>query len=273
MAAPLVFTVHGARGSTPSSGPNYVRHGGHTTCFSLAGGSDAPIVVDCGTGLVFAPNLHPTTPTHFRVFLTHYHLDHLLGLQSFRPFFEAANTFTFYGHAPAGMTIEAAVAGVFAGPWFPVRLEEVASTLEFVALGDATTTVGDVTVSSLRLHHPQGATGYRFDHDARSVVVATDHETGSAEIDRRLIEFASGADVLIHDAQYTPDEYASLHGGWGHSTWRQAAATATAAGVGRLVLTSHDPFRSDDEIDMIVDEARRVFPAVEAAHVGMTIEL
>jgi ribonuclease BN (tRNA processing enzyme) len=252
---------------------DHLRYGGHTTCFSVEAGAGAQVIIDCGTGMTFAAVLQPLSPTHFHVFLTHYHLDHLLGLQSFRPLFSAEHRFTFYGHPPAGMSIEEALSGVFARPWFPVELQDLPSQIEYVELDDSAIHVGALHVASVRLHHPQGSTGYRLTHGSRSAVVATDHESGLAAVDARLVEFARGVDVLIHDAQYTPAEYAQMHEGWGHSTWADAIATAQACGAGHLVLTSHDPFRTDAEIDAIVAEARRSFPSVEAAHEGLIVEL
>jgi len=122
------------------------------------------------------------------------------------------------------------------------------------------------------LHHPQGAMAYRIDGPERSIVIATDHEAGSAA-DADLLELARGADVLIHDSQYTPEEYASRKVGWGHSTWEDAAAVAEAAGVGQLVLTSHDPDRTDEEVDGIVTKARERFPNTEGAWEGLTLPL
>jgi phosphoribosyl 1,2-cyclic phosphodiesterase len=265
--------IHGARGSTPAAGVDQLRYGGHTTCFSIQSDPSQPIVIDCGTGITFAHSLRPLRPSHFHVFMTHYHLDHLLGLQSFRPFFQEQHRFTFYGNPADGMSIRDSVAGVFAAPWFPVSLDEVPSRIEYVELDGSTLEVGPIAIDSMQLRHPQGATGYRFTHGARSVVVATDHEAGSPVVDARLVEFARGADALIHDAQYTPEEYDTLHRGWGHSTWRDAVSMARAANVPHVILTSHDPFRTDMEIDDIVAEARREYLSVEAAHEGLIVEL
>ena len=250
-----------------------MRYGGHTTCFSLDVMPDAPIVVDAGTGLAFADGLVTGRPTHYHVLVTHFHLDHLLGLQTFRPFFSPEHRFTFYGFAPEGMHLRDAIAGVLADPWFPIQLPEVPSQHDYVALDGRAFMLGPVFVNTERLHHPQGVTAYRLTHGRHNVVIATDHEAGRAEVDARLVEFALGAEVLIHDAQYTPAERETLYGGWGHSTWRDAVEVAVEAEVERLVLTSHDPFRTDDEIDAIVALARREFPNVEAAYEGLAIDL
>lgn len=234
---------------------------------------DEPIVIDAGTGLAFAADLAIGRPAHFHILLTHFHLDHLLGLQTFRPFYRAEHRFTFYGFAAGREQLRDAIAGVFADPWFPVNLDDVPSQLEFVVLDGTPFWLGPVLVNLARLHHPQGVTAFRLTHGRRSVVIATDHEAGRPEVDARLIEFAMGADVLMHDAQFTPEEHTSLYDGWGHSTWKDATRIATASDVDRLVLTSHDPFRTDDEIDEIVALARRDFANVEAAYEGLAIPM
>jgi ribonuclease BN (tRNA processing enzyme) len=121
------------------------------------------------------------------------------------------------------------------------------------------------------LHHPQGVTAYRMTNDGHTVVLATDYERGEPTSDETLRSFAAGVDVLIHDAQYTPDEYPSLYVGWGHSTRHHAVEAALETGARRLVLVSHDPHRSDEQIDAIVASARQEFPATEAAFEGMRI--
>lgn len=273
MARHPQLVVRGATGSTPASGPGRVRYGGHTTCFTVDAIPDEPIIVDAGTGLAFAEDLIMHRPTHYHVLLTHFHLDHLLGLQTFRPFFSPEHRFTFYGFAPDREQLRNAIAGVFADPWFPVQLDDIPSHLDFILLDGSPLWLGPVLVNVARLHHPQGVTAFRLTHGRRSVVIATDHEAGQAGVDALLVEFAIGADVLIHDAQYTPEEHESYYNGWGHSTWKDAVRIAAAADVDRLVLTSHDPFRTDDEIDEIVALARRDFRNVEAAYEGLAIPM
>ncbi len=267
------FTVHGARGSIPAPGPDRARYGGHTTCFSVSAGPGQALVIDAGTGLAFADQLLHSGPTHFHVLLTHYHLDHLLGLLSFPPFFDAAQRFTFYCPPPESGTPEQAIGRVFAPPLFPVAIEDVPARLHFVTLDGGPFDVVGVRVSMAQLNHPQGAFAYRLGRDGRSVVVATDHESDRGAHDAPLVELARGANVLIHDAQYTPDEVVRLYDGWGHSTWEDAVRVALASGVDRLVLTSHDPHRCDDAIDAIVAAAAEEFPAVVAAREGLAFPL
>jgi phosphoribosyl 1,2-cyclic phosphodiesterase len=269
----LHLVIHGARGSTPVSGEESRRYGGHTTCFSIDSSPGTTIIFDCGTGMAFAPSLRAMSPHRYHVFITHYHYDHLQGLQFFRPLYDGQHHFTFYGMRPESLTVGEAIGGVFKPPWFPVSLEDTPAQKEYVELDGSPVQIDDVTITTAPLRHPQGVSGYRIAHDGHSIVIATDHEAGDQGVDARLVEFAGDASVLIHDAQYTPEEYEAEFEGWGHSTWQDAVRTANAAAVGRLVLTSHDPFRSDGDIDSILTEARLGFAHVDAAYEGMRIPL
>ncbi len=263
--------MHGASGSLPVSSPDRLRYGGRTTCFTVDSAVGEAVIFDCGTGLTQAPDVRLDQPTHFHVFLTHYHLDHLLGLLLFRPLYMPDHRFTFYGRPPEGLTLEEAVAGAFAAPWFPVELATTEAEKVYVTLDGDPIDVGRLTVTYETLNHPQGVLGYRIQHDGGALVIATDHEGGVGEIDSRLVSLARDAEVLIHDAQYTPEDYAARRQGWGHSTWRHAVEAAREASVRRLVLTSHDPFHTDAEIDAVVAAARARFGAVDGAHEGMLI--
>jgi ribonuclease BN (tRNA processing enzyme) len=127
-------------------------------------------------------------------------------------------------------------------------------------------------ITPVEARHPQGCRGYRLDGQ-KSVMIATDHEAGDDDVDARIAEAGRDADVLIHDGQYTTEEYRRDRRGWGHSTWATAVDAARNAGAARLVLTSHDPTRTDDQVDEIVKQARGVFPLTSGAHEGMTIPL
>lgn len=247
-------------------------YGGRTTSFMLTWPGNHTAFVDAGTGLAAFDDLVEDHADHYDILITHYHLDHLQGLQFFRPLYREGTTFAFHGHTPPGLTVEEAVAGVSQAPWFPLPLDATLSDKTFLPVEESFA-IGPIQVSSAMLNHPQGVTGYRLEGPQRTVVVATDHEAGDPAADARLLDLAAAADVLIHDAQYTPGEYAELYTGWGHSTWEHAVAAATAAGVGSLVLTSHDPSHTDADVDEILAKARAVFPETHAAFEGMQIPL
>lgn len=261
------LTIHGARGSLPVSGAATARYGGHTTAMSLAVGADDILVIDAGTGITRVPVIGGGS---YHLLFSHFHLDHLIGLPFFDPLYDADAHLTMYGVGWGDLGVEESITGPYRSPWFPIEIGSTPSRKTYVEVGDEPLAVGDVKICTARLRHPQGVTAYRLDTPRGSYVIATDYEADG--IDDDLVELASGADVLIHDAQYTPADYTE-HEGWGHSTWVDAVAVAEAAGVGRLVLTSHDPSRTDDEIDAYVLAARDRFPSTDAAHEGMVIRL
>ena len=269
-----ILKFHGARGSVPVSQAAFDRYGGATICLTMELAENHYLVMDAGTGIrAFQQELSAGVPLHFSVLLTHYHWDHLLGLPFFRPLFDASNTFDFYGVEREGRSVEEGIAGVFQPPWFPLPLQQVPSTKTYLDLANGNPfTIGDLTVHSVGLNHPQGVTAYRLELGNASVVFATDVERGDPDSDEALRKLAHGADVLIHDAQYEPDEY-DLHEGWGHSTWRHAVEAAEAAEVDRLILVSHDPDRTDEKVDEIQEAARKRFPNTDAAYAGMEIPL
>lgn len=155
-------------------------------------------------------------------------------------------------------------------PYFPVSLPSAQARAEYCRVESGGIEEGDLVIKPIPLHHPGGATGYRIESPAGSIVYATDHEHGYGASDLALLEHCSGADLLVYDAQYTPEEYRSRCG-WGHSTWQAGIRTATEAGVRRLVLFHHDPDRDDNAVDEIQDRAMRHFPNTEAAREGRTI--
>ena len=254
------------------SGPEYRRYGGNTTCFEVAVSPTERLIVDAGTGLRAVQHEMGDGPHHVTFLLTHYHWDHIQGLPVFDPLFRGHNRVEFHGVGADGAEVEAALDGVIRPPWFPVSLSEAQADTSFHAL-DGELRVGPLTITHVTGNHPQGVAAYRIESPDRTVVVATDHEAGDAEADARISALAEGADVLFHDGQYTPEEARGDRLGWGHSSWDAAVRVAQAARVQRLVLTSHDPDRTDDGVDWIRGRARQEFPRTDAAYEGMRIEL
>jgi len=268
----LELTFRGVRGSLPTPAALNGRYGGNTSCLELGLSSHLRLLLDCGSGLraVAADLQQPAGGggVEFHAFLSHYHLDHIMGLPLFTPLYDPGSRFTFYGCDWEGAGVRQVLEGALRPPWTPVALGESGSRKKYVSLDDGKpVVVGEVTLTHARLDHPQGVTAFRLECAGSSVVYATDCERGVLQHDERFRELCRGADVLIHDAQYTPEEYDRFRG-WGHSTWVQAVEAAVAADARRLILFHHDPDRTDDEIDAIVEEAARRFPAVSAAREG-----
>lgn len=257
--------IHGARGSYPVSGPTFLRYTGHTSCFSLSLPRGL-LIVDAGTGIASLGDTLAAQKTlpPITILLTHLHFDHVIGLTAFKPLMRSDARVSIMTHPGQIADWQDALRRMLDGPYWPSKPLDGPAALRFVDLqGDAMDLYG-AKVSWCPVQHPQGCLSYRLDMPDGAIVIATDRECGHPDLDARFLAFCRGAGVLIHDAQYTPEEHQSRQG-WGHSTWEQAARVAAEAGVGQLWLTSHDPARSDDDIDAIVEQARRIFPATRAA--------
>ena len=248
------------------SGQEYLTYGGSTTSLAIVNGSTVMAFIDAGSGLISFHNHGLDLPKSLPIFLTHYHWDHIQGISMLGEVWAGACSLAFYGPGdPEPMLREA-----IRPPWFPVSLDDAPEPILFGSVGEPTT-LGPVTVTAFEVQHPQGAVGYRIDGPSRSLAVVTDHES-APECDDLIVAANQGVDVLMHDAQYLPDEAAS-HEGWGHSTWEDAVAMARRLGVAELLLTSHDPTRADDEIEAMLVEARRGFENTVAVSPGLRIPL
>jgi phosphoribosyl 1,2-cyclic phosphodiesterase len=264
----------GVRGSIPTPKRENLGYGGNTACLEIRSANNEIVVCDAGTGI---RELGDALTQHaqgaglkLHIFLTHYHWDHIQGLPLFAPLFQAQNEITFYASERLG-AIQKHLGGQMSTPFFPVMLDEIPARIQFVEMDARSVAVGDLRVSGFPMHHPQGANGFRIESPAGAIVYASDLEPGNAELDHMVRDTAAGAQTLIYDAQYTPEEYSS-HLGWGHSHWREAAAVASDARVKELILFHHDPRHDDGMVTQIQNEARRLFERTTAAREGMVIE-
>lgn len=271
----------GVRGSVPSPGPSTVQVGGNTSCYEVRAGDDL-IILDGGTGLrLLGEDLMKEMPLEAWMFFSHVHWDHIQGFPFFKPAFVRGNTIHLYGGVNVTRTLEETLAGQMDYPSFPVHLTEMGARMSFhdlyegeeIKIGKA----ADVRVTNARGNHPNGVYAYRIDHGGKSVCYITDSEH-YAIVDPKLKRLAAGADVLIFDAMYTPEEYAGLTGdipktGWGHATFEAGCDLAKAAGVKQLVLHHHDPNQDDAAVAEKERRAKALFPNTIAAREGTVIEL
>ena len=267
----------GARGSLATPGPTTVRYGGNTSCVEITTPGGALIIIDCGTGIrELGQHLVATrrAPLGGHVLISHTHWDHIQGIPFFAPFFASSNTWDLYAPKGVRQSLRDALEGQMQYSYFPVQLDELGAEIRYHELVEGTFRIADVTIRTRYLNHPALTFGYRLETEDAAVVYASDHEPhsrhlagGSGEIggeDLQHCRFLGGADLVIHDAQYTADEYPQKIG-WGHSTVEYALALCRAAGVKKVALTHHDPSRSDDAIDGIVTKARAELQAGASA--------
>ncbi len=267
----------GVRGSIASPGPATAAVGGNTSCVEVRCG-DQLLVLDAGTGLRgLGDELLKRGELGANLLLSHLHWDHIQGLPFFVPLYMPGAELVLHGPAWGPGGLDGALRRQMTAPGFPVEFADIAANVQLRELRHGSRfSVGNVAVTAAKLNHPGGVLGYRIEHGGRSLVYATDTEHYGC-IDPALLQLARGADVLIYDAQYTPEEYRGEHGpskvGWGHSTFESGIELARAAGVRQLVLFHHDPRRGDAAVEELERRARGSFEQVIAAREGMTIDL
>jgi phosphoribosyl 1,2-cyclic phosphodiesterase len=279
----MQITFWGVRGSIPTPGSGTVRVGGNTSCVEVVAG-ETRLVFDGGTGLrLLGKKLLGQASVTAHMFFSHVHWDHIQGFPFFEPAFVAGNAFHLYGARKLSRTLEETLAGQMDHPNFPVHLSVMGANMTFRDLVEGELVhIADpsgerVSVTSASGNHPQGVLAFRVDHAGRSAVYATDTEHYPDRLDENLVRLAEGADVLIYDSQYTPEEYvgapkgARSKRGWGHSTFEEGAKIAQTAGASRLVLFHHDPGHDDDFVREKERRAQQLFPDTVAAHEGLTL--
>lgn len=269
----------GTRGSIPTPGKDTVRYGGNTPCVEVRFGNDRLVILDAGTGIRRLGDSLIETGRPVKAFLliTHPHWDHIQGFPFFRPAFIAGNELTIIGGQTKDITLRQMIADQMNKIYFPILLSELKAKIEFQPIEEEERRIYDATLKSIFVYHPSFALGYRLEHEGRSLVYISDNEpfnydvaSSLGNVDEAIIEtfsgyggspntrisdFAQGADILIHDATYTPDEYADKVG-WGHSPFSFTLGIAAEARVKKLILFHHDPAHTDDQIDAIVKTCR-----------------
>ncbi len=268
----------GVRGSTPCACRDLARYGGNTACVALEAPGHDPVVLDLGTGLRYWGETQPQDGS-FRgsALVTHLHWDHVQGLPFFVPVLRPGARLDVYGPPSEGMSLEAAFHEFLRPPFFPVEIKDLDGEIVFHDMADEVLAVGDAKVTSLKVPHVGRTAGYRVQFDGTTVAYISDHQApsdGSADVAESVLELADGVDLLIHDAQYTPEEF-EAKSTWGHCTIDYAVNVAAQAGAKRLALFHHDPAHDDVTLDRLGAAATAQGEAmgieVLTAYEGLTI--
>jgi phosphoribosyl 1,2-cyclic phosphodiesterase len=295
----------GVRGSIPCPGSSTVIYGGNTSCLEIRA-DERLVIVDFGTGVkplgdwLIARDLKKG-PIDTDVFISHTHWDHIMGFPMFAPIFNSTTKLRIRGPVSfEDETLESIIGAQLSYRYWPVRLSELAAKIEYEQIMETKLDLGGgLTVTTKFLNHPISCLGYRFEYGGKSIVTAYDHEpfrnlfltepddpsynedviregeAAANEENEKVRRFFKDADVLIHDTQYTTEEYAA-HLGWGHSSYEYAVSTASGTGVKKLVLFHHDPNRTDAQLEDLEREygvsAAEAGVEVMMAREGLTIE-
>jgi phosphoribosyl 1,2-cyclic phosphodiesterase len=265
----------GVRGSIPVPGPDTVQVGGNTSCVEVHTGEREVLILDAGTGIrVLGLDLVQRSPDGLEAVLlfSHTHWDHIQGLPFFAPARDPRTQLAILGQWRVDMQLRQVLASQMGHVYLPFGLEDLDADLSFkevragerVAIGDRTQVLPE------RLPHPGGVFGYRINCQGKIAVYATDVGHPKDGLNQRVVDLARDADLLIHDAQFTPEQK-SQYPYWGHSSWLEAVQVAQAADVRRLALFHHDPLRTDSQLEEIEREAQSLLPGAFVAREGMEI--
>lgn len=280
----------GTRGSIPKPGPTTIRYGGNTLCLEIRTARGTLVIIDCGTGLhgLGLKLLSHGQGLAGHILISHTHWDHIQGVPFFAPFFVPGNKWEIYGPKGLNQSLRDTLAGQMQHAYFPITPDQFDASIRYHDLLEGKFEIDDIEVTTQYLNHPALTLGYRLECDGATVVYCCDHEPFSREVaegyreisglDQQHADFIEGADLLVHDAQYTAAEYPSKVG-WGHSSAEFVVKLARHANVKHVVLTHHDPLRTDEAVDCIIAKLRDGLRAghstvlVSAAAEGEMIEV
>jgi phosphoribosyl 1,2-cyclic phosphodiesterase len=265
----MIIRCWGSRGSVPVSGNEYLKYGGDTTCMEIIGNDGTIIIVDAGTGIRKLGNdLSRGGLKDFNIIFTHAHWDHLMGFPFFKPIYTKGISLHLYGCPFAQASIKDILSKSMSPPYFPVNFEDLRADISYHGACSGGFDIGSIQVTPILLSHPNQGIGYKFVEEGKSFVFLTDNELtykhpGGRDY-REYLEFSANADLLIHDSEYTREEYRATRG-WGHSTFEDSLRLALEAHVHQFGLFHHNQDRTDAALDGIVETCENTIDDRHAA--------
>jgi phosphoribosyl 1,2-cyclic phosphodiesterase len=276
--------IWGCRGSLASPGPETVRYGGNTSCVELRLDDDTLIILDAGTGIrPLGLKVRDELPRTIHLFLTHLHLDHLEGLGFFAPLWVPDVDLHIWGPPSPLRSLERRIARYLSPPLFPIHLQDIPSSPQFHDVPDEDWKVNGALIRARPVSHRGPTVGFRISENGQTLSYIPDHEPALG-VDLRSVEpewvsghaVAHDADVLLHDSQYTEEEYHQRIG-WGHSSVEHVVTFAQISDVRRLIMFHHDPLHTDADLDAILVRALELWPGHMTepvlAYEGMEVSL
>jgi len=269
---------YGVRGSLPVCGREFEKYGGNTTCIRILRESvNRVAILDAGTGIrnLGKELIAEGISQHIiNIVFSHFHWDHIQGFPFFAPAYCADQKIGIltFGRKGKIKNLKEIFSMQMQKEFFPIKLDKMGAQFEFLNYGEKQIIFGAKVTSIAQYHkHKRGSYGFKLEDEGVSLVICTDieHKKG---INKEIVEFARDADLLIHDGQYTNEEYKKFKG-WGHSTWQQAVEVATLANAKKLIVTHHDPDHNDDFLDRIEMECKKLFPNSAFAKEGMEVDV
>ena len=243
----------GVRGSIPTPGKQFTKFGGNTSCVEISIG-DQTIIFDMGSGLKDLGNsIVKRKIKNFNIFISHFHYDHTCGLPFFSPAYAPDYNFSI---SSAKLRTRRETKDVLkqqiSSPSFPLTIDNFSANIEYKDFDIEKDFIisKNIKVKTIKLNHPDGATGYRLESNNKSICYVTDHEHELNNKNDKLIDFLQGADALIYDSTYDDDEF-SKYVGWGHSTWQEAVRLAQVSNVKKLFIFHHNPENNDKIMNKI----------------------